>query len=767
MGKRLFGFGVMFAVVTVATSSAWGASPGRNGELVVATHNGVELVSPSTGRATSICTNAVLCGRPAQPRFSPHGRAIAFVDSRTSRLVVIGPDGSCLWCLVGPQLTTRTGSRPAFTSRGWAVTVAGKGLSRVSLTTGGASQVMRGHVGDAVWSSRGVLAFVRDGWVWVGRPGHGKFRRLAPGRSPSFAPDGSEVVLVRHSFLWVVRVRDGARARLVRGTAPAWSPNGRQIAYIGPGGSVEVVSARGGHQRRLHGVRGTSLDWQPLPAPGKPGCVPKSATVLSSSPDAVVFQRGYSVYGCLRALGQARLMREVDEPPASIRLAGRFAALEVPCAGRACSGGPSEFVWLYDLGNGNSSQLHAAQSGSSLDSLALDSSGFVAWRQSTQEPKYQSIGGLSCPSSSLCVAGDNVGDILSSTDPTGGASAWNITNPSGTPGSITDSSCASTSLCVVPRDGDVLTSTNPAGGASAWTSTPFPPLSPASAISCPSNSLCVAGDDTNDIITSTNPTANAWTGTRLATPPGQTGGLFITSVSCPSISLCVATRKPSYILTSTSYILTSTNPAGGPSAWASAEVSGALDLISCPSANLCVAVDSNFGNVLTSTNPTGGASAWSTAHISGGPPLLTVSCPSASLCVAGDGSGKIITSTNPTGGASAWSTAHISGNPLLTVSCPSASLCVAGDGKGNILTSTTPTGGASTWTSTAVDIPPCARQSTPCISEQLYAHDDQGTGPIDSAPAGSGNVIGNVSLSGDSLNLSWTHTSEQRQLQLR
>ncbi len=765
MGKRLILLSVVFAVFAISASSAWGAFPGRNGELVVATHNGVELVSPSTGRVTPVCTSAVLCGRPVQPRFSPNGQAIAFIDSRTSRLVVVAPDGSCLWCLLGARLTSRTGSRPAFTSRGWAVTVAGKGLSRVSLTTGGASQVARGRVGDAVWSSRGALAFVRDGWVWVGRPGHGKFRRLAPGRSPSFSPDGSEVVLVRHGFLWIVRARDGGKRRLVKGTAPAWSPNGRQVAYIGPGGSVEVVSAKGGHERRLRGVRGTSVDWQPLSAPGKPGCVPKGSTLLSSTPDAVIFQRGYSVYGCLRALGQARLMQEVDVPTAFIGLAGRFAALEVPCAGRACSGGPSEFVWLYDLGNGNSSLVGEAQQGSSLDSLALDSSGFVAWRETTQEPKYQPIGGLSCPSNSLCVAGDDVGDILSSTDPTGGASAWNITNPSGTSGSVTHSSCASTSLCVVPRDGDVLTSTNPAGDASAWTSTTFPPLSPVSAISCPSNSLCVAGDNTNDIITSTDPTANTWTGAHLANPPGQTGGLSINSVSCPSTSLCVATWTPFFIGASTSYILTSTNPTGGAGAWTSAEVPAAVDLISCPSANLCVAVDRIFGNVLTSTNPTGGGSAWSTAHISDSG-LLTVSCPSASLCVAGDGRGNILTSTNPTGGASAWSTAHISGNSLLTASCPSASLCVVGDGKGNILTSTNPTGGASTWTSAAVDIPPCARQSTPCISEQLYAHDDQGTRPIDSVPAGNGNAIGSVNLLGDSLTLSWTHNRDQRQLQL-
>ena len=74
---------------------------------------------------------------------------------------------------------------------------------------------------------------------------------------------------------------------------------------------------------------------------------------------------------------------------------------------------------------------------------------------------------------------------------------------------------------------------------------------------------------------------------------------------------------------------------------------------------------------------------------------------------------------------------------------------------GNILTSTDPTGGANTWTRAAVYPPGCTLESTPCISEQLYAHDDQGTRVVDTAPPGQGNSIGNVAIA--SLVLSWTH----------
>jgi hypothetical protein len=82
------------------------------------------------------------------------------------------------------------------------------------------------------------------------------------------------------------------------------------------------------------------------------------------------------------------------------------------------------------------------------------------------------------------------------------------------------------------------------------------------------------------------------------------------------------------------------------------------------------------------------------------------------------------------------------------------SLCVGADGQGNVVTSTDPAEGASTW-----------RHAT--FSERLYGHDDQGTRVVDTAPAGQGNSIDNVSLDGDSLILSWTHDTAQRQLELR
>ena len=41
------------------------------------------------------------------------------------------------------------------------------------------------------------------------------------------------------------------------------------------------------------------------------------------------------------------------------------------------------------------------------------------------------LDGVSCPSSGLCVAVDGAGDVVTSTNPTGGASAWTVTDVEG------------------------------------------------------------------------------------------------------------------------------------------------------------------------------------------------------------------------------------------------------------------------------------------------------------------------------------------------
>ena len=194
-----------------------------------------------------------------------------------------------------------------------------------------------------------------------------------------------------------------------------WSPSGRRIAYIAAGGAVEIIAIHGGRPRRVGSVRGTALDWQPLASSARPVCTPpRGSAVLASNREAVVFsRRGLVVYGCLKALGRTRLLLDGRtfylDAVIAVRLAGRFAALETETGKPPDEAGDDGS--LYDLSSGKATHLADVplESGtavaSGLDFLALDSSGFAAWRQTTR-PTPQPLTDVSCPSASLCVAGD-------------------------------------------------------------------------------------------------------------------------------------------------------------------------------------------------------------------------------------------------------------------------------------------------------------------------------------------------------------------------
>src|ERR1700693_3636342 len=134
------------------------------------------------------------------------------------------------------------------------------------------------------------------------------------------------------------------------------------------------------------------------------------------------------------------------------------------------------------------------------------------------------------------------------------------------------------------------------------------------------------------------------------------------SSSQPSGTPTVGTSTPSSIPTPSQ-----NGTAGSPLTWAAPLrvdhqppfAGNNLEGVSCPTSGLCVAVD-ELGNVVTSSNPQGGAAAWTVTHVdftkdaqSQATNLSAVSCPSGDLCVAVDFSGDVVTSTNPTGGASA------------------------------------------------------------------------------------------------------------------
>jgi hypothetical protein len=302
---------------------------------------------------------------------------------------------------------------------------------------------------------------------------------------------------------------------------------------------------------------------------------------------------------------------------------------------------------------------------------------------------------VSCPSTALCVVVDDFGNVVTSTDPAGGASAWKVTPVQSSQPSplsaLSDVDCLSSTFCIgADNSYQVLTSMDPSGGGATWTSQG--PETAANDISCPTAQLCVGVIGT-DVVVSTDPTGSTSTWKRFtidnateACHDGQTCAAQLTAISCASETLCVAVDD-------VGHAFTSTDPAAGPSGWTARQIDPSaegiatpyrLDGVSCASVSMCAAIDFYGMRVFTSRNPTGGSAAWSSAKLPA--PATGISCPSVSMCVIVDNSQGAIVSTNPTGGTHAWHTAVIDrGNALRAVSCPSINFCVAVDNVGNVI----------------------------------------------------------------------------------
>jgi hypothetical protein len=300
--------------------------------------------------------------------------------------------------------------------------------------------------------------------------------------------------------------------------------------------------------------------------------------------------------------------------------------------------------------------------------------------------KHQLVA-IKCPTTSLCVALDDAGDILTSRNPGAGARAWKRAHVDR---GLTAIACPSASLCVaVDSNGNAVTSTNPTRGQQAWKRTHIDgrASSPAelSAVACRSRHFCVAGDNNGNLVVSTDPTGGrrAWKVVLLPSN-GDSAGV-LSGLSCPTKSLCVGVDQS----TGEGFIddiFTSTDPTGGSKHWnLTTEFSdNSFNGVSCPTRSLCVAA-TDGGEVVTSTKPTH-SSAWHATELKSNVSLNAVTCPSASLCITGDSSGAVETSADPTGGATHWQSASIApGDSINSLSCPSVRLCIAVTGKGDVL----------------------------------------------------------------------------------
>jgi len=286
----------------------------------------------------------------------------------------------------------------------------------------------------------------------------------------------------------------------------------------------------------------------------------------------------------------------------------------------------------------------------------------VRWHKPARiDPRNGGISAVACPSSRLCVAVDQSGFALVTTN---SGRSWRkpVRIDSGANAPLTGISCPTTKLCVaIDSSGNVITSRRPTGGSRAWSHP--------------------AHVDAN------------------TAPSG--GSVGLSAISCPSVTLCVAVDGAS-----PANVVTSTTPTRGASAWKLAAVGGVLTSVSCPTVTLCVAAGSQH---YFSASPTAGASSWhATGSQTGGGTFSDITCTLATLCLAsgyGNTSTGLVTSTaSPTHpGASTWSTVGVEPSPpgygtglLDSIGCMAGSLCIATDSADNAFVSSTPASG--TWT---------------------------------------------------------------------
>jgi hypothetical protein len=152
---------------------------------------------------------------------------------------------------------------------------------------------------------------------------------------------------------------------------------------------------------------------------------------------------------------------------------------------------------------------------------------------------YSGLTDVSCASPSLCVVVYDRANGSVSTDPAGGSGAWTGVDVEGLQlGPLSSVDCPSVSLCLATDNTGQILSTSDPTSTEPWASALVDPRAEMDSVSCPSASFCVAVDSLGRAAVSTQPTSPfAWKLTDLGTRTS------LTDVSCSSPSLCVAVDR--------------------------------------------------------------------------------------------------------------------------------------------------------------------------------------------------------------------------------
>jgi hypothetical protein len=172
----------------------------------------------------------------------------------------------------------------------------------------------------------------------------------------------------------------------------------------------------------------------------------------------------------------------------------------------------------------------------------------------TDNPGGNYTSGVSCPSATFCVIADENDVIFTSSDPLGGASAWrdydlsNVVPDDGHGNDLAGLVCPSRSFCLAGDVwGDIVASSDPTGGEGDWWRVPVTDEAqgPIDELACATVSLCLAVDQRGDVLFSSDSASRAdtWRVSYAASRRVQ-----VASVSCPTPELCLAVATDGTVL---------------------------------------------------------------------------------------------------------------------------------------------------------------------------------------------------------------------------
>jgi len=287
------------------------------------------------------------------------------------------------------------------------------------------------------------------------------------------------------------------------------------------------------------------------------------------------------------------------------------------------------------------------------------------------------ISDIDCPTTELCVAVDQNGNAITTSNPRGPVRIWNSAEVVTSAAKLNAVSCASIENCAaVGPNGLLLKSTDPTGGASAWTEEEIAGISSLIDISC-GGETCAAIDGSRQIVL----WGGGSGGTRILEVNG--GAFAPAAVDCPTSFFCVVIgSEPRNVgggfMEQENALITIADPLDATPSFTHAFMSERtfFTALSCPSMLFCMGVDQE-GNASSMTEPQ--TVGWNSNPIDPGRGLVDISCPSEWFCGALDDASQALTAS-PRWIPEVWDSAAVPANGLSSLSCPSERLCLAAGG---------------------------------------------------------------------------------------